>query len=182
MDLQDNSGTTALMYASLVSNIEVVNLLITKGANVYLKNNDGKTAYTIAWENGNNTIVQILYKKISSEDQSNIKAIERATKREKNGKVMKVLIWTCLCGAAISYGLGRGFSEGGTAESEEISLKAYRIGYGFSIAGIALEILDLISEKNYKRYSYTNNYKINFDKAFLYANSYSAGIGLKFNF
>lgn len=43
LDAQDNSGATALHYASLYGNVDIVDLLIQKGANPNVKDNAGLT-------------------------------------------------------------------------------------------------------------------------------------------
>ena len=49
VDLQDNAGNTALIYAA--EQIEITKLLVEAGANIHLKNNNGYTALMFALRN-----------------------------------------------------------------------------------------------------------------------------------
>jgi hypothetical protein len=51
---------TALTYAIKEQNIEIINLLIEYGANLEIRNSDGKTAMDIATEINNEEILEIL--------------------------------------------------------------------------------------------------------------------------
>ena len=52
LDIQNNSGSTALMYSAMYKNKDVYNFLIISGANKELKDKKGKTAIDYAKENG----------------------------------------------------------------------------------------------------------------------------------
>ncbi len=54
------AGTTALMWAAQYGSTDIVKLLIEAKANVNLKNKHGQTALTLANENGNREIANIL--------------------------------------------------------------------------------------------------------------------------
>ena len=57
MDLQDNSGKSALMVAW---STDVAQLLLEKGAQVDLQDYHGKSALMVAVEQGSNEVVQLL--------------------------------------------------------------------------------------------------------------------------
>lgn len=59
----NNSGTTALMQSIRFGQNDIVKLLVSKGANVKIKNNLGQTALDIAKQSNNDLAVQILSKK-----------------------------------------------------------------------------------------------------------------------
>ena len=61
LDLQDYEGNTALMWAIRWRNLDALRLLLSSGANPYLKNDAGQTALQIADESGDKDIVQILH-------------------------------------------------------------------------------------------------------------------------
>ena len=46
------NGKTALMYACVKGNSKIVDLLLQYGANMDVKDNDGKTAFMLAYEAG----------------------------------------------------------------------------------------------------------------------------------
>ena len=48
MDLQNDDGVTALMWAALHDHAEAVKVLLAKGANTKLKSKTGRTAAEIA--------------------------------------------------------------------------------------------------------------------------------------
>ena len=48
LDLKDNEGQTPLHLAASYGNTRIVRRLLLKGANRYLKNNEGKTPERIA--------------------------------------------------------------------------------------------------------------------------------------
>jgi len=54
------SGDTALMLASEMGHLEVVKLLLDKGAKVDAKTKSGKTALDIAIQNGHSRIAELL--------------------------------------------------------------------------------------------------------------------------
>ncbi len=63
LDIQGRyAGTTALMWAAQYGSLDIVKLLIEAKANINLKNNSEQTALTLANENGNMEIVNILKK------------------------------------------------------------------------------------------------------------------------
>ncbi len=57
---QDNYGYTALIYAAINNNIEIVKLLLNAGADIDKQNNNGDTALILAAYNNNREIVEIL--------------------------------------------------------------------------------------------------------------------------
>ncbi len=56
----DRYNCTALIWAVWVGHAEIVELLISKGANPNLINNEGKTVLTIATEENYSEIVELL--------------------------------------------------------------------------------------------------------------------------
>mmetsp|Transcript_129448 Transcript_129448/g.307134 ORF Transcript_129448/g.307134 Transcript_129448/m.307134 type:complete len:136 (+) Transcript_129448:2-409(+) len=60
MDWADNEGTTALMEASQQGERNVVRLLLSRRANTNLTNKNGKTALTLASEEGHGSIEPLL--------------------------------------------------------------------------------------------------------------------------
>lgn len=60
IDARDSDGWTALMYAAMQGNAEMVKLLLEKGAKTGIKNKNGTTALTIASRKGNAEIVKLL--------------------------------------------------------------------------------------------------------------------------
>ena len=60
LNVADDDGQTALMWASLVGNTEVVEHLINAGVEVNVADNDGQTALIWASFGGNSTIVEKL--------------------------------------------------------------------------------------------------------------------------
>ena len=53
MDSTDNSGNTALMYASRSGHLNIVKFLVDNDANIGVVNNDGNNALLIAVKNNN---------------------------------------------------------------------------------------------------------------------------------
>lgn len=51
IDYQNNDGKTALMFAVINGNIQVVQALVTHGADIHIQDNDGTTALMFAVEN-----------------------------------------------------------------------------------------------------------------------------------
>lgn len=51
MDVQDEYGWTALHYASREGQLEAVQFLLKKGANIEIKNNKGETPFDIVKKN-----------------------------------------------------------------------------------------------------------------------------------
>ncbi len=70
----DKFGTTPLMTACETGNKEAVELLLSKGANIFAKTKSGWTALKIANENNFTEIVTLLQQKIDSLDQAANKA------------------------------------------------------------------------------------------------------------
>ena len=62
MDLQDNVGRSALMFASVVGQTKIVKLLLERGAQVDLRDNNGDSALMLADRNGHIKTVQFLQK------------------------------------------------------------------------------------------------------------------------
>jgi ankyrin repeat protein len=60
LDWQDNGGFTALMIASQFGHIEVVKLLLERGAKLDLQVPSGPTALIIASAQGNTDVVKLL--------------------------------------------------------------------------------------------------------------------------
>ena len=48
----DNDGNTPLMHSVISENVKVIEILIENGANIEVKNAEGKTAYELAQEQG----------------------------------------------------------------------------------------------------------------------------------
>ena len=63
LSLRDREGCTALMYAILNRDLEIVYLLIEKGSDVNARDKNCCTALMLAAENGNFKIVEFLVKK-----------------------------------------------------------------------------------------------------------------------
>ena len=51
LDAKDSDGNTALMYAAVVGNIKIINVLLEAGADKNATNNENKSAHFIALEN-----------------------------------------------------------------------------------------------------------------------------------
>ena len=62
INIQDEEGNTALMYASYKEHIEIVKELIKSGANVNIKDRKGKTALDYAREEEYDDIIKLLSK------------------------------------------------------------------------------------------------------------------------
>ena len=60
VNIKDNDGDTALIWASMYDYTEVVKLLLESGADVNIKNNYGNTALIWASYNGHTEIVKLL--------------------------------------------------------------------------------------------------------------------------
>lgn len=58
IDAQDNEGNTALIYACDSGNEKLARLLVRKGADFNIKNNDGKSAVDIAVEKGLSDVLE----------------------------------------------------------------------------------------------------------------------------
>lgn len=65
-NLADKDGNTPLHLATIINQEEVVKLLLEKNADVYLTNNENKTAKEIAIEKGFNNIVELITQKEQS--------------------------------------------------------------------------------------------------------------------
>ncbi|TXG39332.1 ankyrin repeat domain-containing protein [Seonamhaeicola maritimus] len=59
-NISDIKGTTALHYATMFQNLEIIKLLVTAGADVNLKNNVGKTPMDFGLASNNNDLINIL--------------------------------------------------------------------------------------------------------------------------
>ena len=64
VNVKDNNGTTALMYAVYYGNTEIVKTLIAAGADVNAKDNNGFTTLISAANEGNTEIVRAKYGEI----------------------------------------------------------------------------------------------------------------------
>ena len=60
LNKQNNAGDTALIYAAIKNNIEIVKLLLNSGADIDKQNNDDDTALTIAARYNRRENVEIL--------------------------------------------------------------------------------------------------------------------------
>ena len=60
VDATGNTGNSLLTWAAKYGKIDVVNYLITQDADLYIKNNDGKSALMLAYENGYRSIANAL--------------------------------------------------------------------------------------------------------------------------
>jgi len=60
IDVKDEDGWTALMYASYHNHPEVVNFLVQSRANLHLKNNNGKSARFLSYFEGHDEVTRIL--------------------------------------------------------------------------------------------------------------------------
>ena len=58
-----DSGETSLMQAAYKEEAEICELLIKKGADVNIEDNEGKTAAIIAYEKNNKEICQLIVNK-----------------------------------------------------------------------------------------------------------------------
>jgi len=61
--IPENIGGTPLMYAAYIGNIEVIKLLIEKGADVNARNNHNGTALMLAAQRGDLVLVKLLIEK-----------------------------------------------------------------------------------------------------------------------
>lgn len=203
LDLQDNYGNTALIYATSFGNVEVVNLLISKGANLDLQDRNGKTAYIIAYQIGNTEIESLLKSKLDSEKPANIKNATQAKDETRYRNEMNVhkniSLWpfyiAAYTGGTICFVIGTiDLSKCNNYDVNSTEYQTYydkgkafgNAGYIFAAVGAILELIEYINNHNGStRYRNACNYdknKFKLDKMTFYANSYSAGIGLKFNF
>lgn len=62
MNARDNNSVTALMYASAGGNAGVVEILLSKGADMNVQSSDGGTALMYATRNGCDSVVELLEK------------------------------------------------------------------------------------------------------------------------
>ena len=62
IDVQDRNGISPLMTLAKRGNREAIRVLVSRGANIFLKDNFGRTAYDIAIKFGNPTCSEILDK------------------------------------------------------------------------------------------------------------------------
>ena len=62
MDFQDKNKMTALMYAAKNGDLEMTKLLVEEGAQVTLRNKEGKTASMLSYENGHQEVFEYLKK------------------------------------------------------------------------------------------------------------------------
>jgi ankyrin repeat protein len=94
IDIQDDDGFTALMYACDKNNIEIVKLLIENGSAINIQNNDGFTALMYACEKDNIEIVKLLIENdadINIQNNDGITALMIVCKKD-NFEIAKLLI------------------------------------------------------------------------------------------
>ena len=60
INMRSSSGNTLLMYAAIRGNIDLAENLIARGCDVNLVNNQGKTAYDLAVENGRQSVAELI--------------------------------------------------------------------------------------------------------------------------
>ena len=88
IDSQDHSGNTALMIAA-ERNPGITSLLINHGANIFLRNNKGQTAYDILCEtNYNETLAAVFTQK---RKDVLIRAMEQDFWIKKNQAMQKIM-------------------------------------------------------------------------------------------
>ena len=63
VDIQDEDGNTAMIYAAINGHIDIVELLISKGGKLDIQNDHGSTAMIVAAGNGHIDIVELLISK-----------------------------------------------------------------------------------------------------------------------
>jgi ankyrin repeat protein len=206
LDLQDKFGNTALIYATYFGNIEVVNLLISKGANLDLRNKNNENAFIIAKLNKNDKIAYSLQgnqeKEISPQNtvvaqtkgkpevaQDTYNYQKDNSKHKEGGVVLRTVSYIVAGSSLAFYGaawiIGENGGEEPTEESASKSKKAYEIGNLFLLSGTTGLLISLfIKPKSPKTIGdyYKSPPKMYLDKAFVYGNSYSLGVGLKFRF
>lgn len=73
LDIRNKTANTALHLAAYRGNIDIVKLLVQRGANVFLRNDKGRCASEEA-ETGNHTLTaQFLYKKMKGTKRENLR-------------------------------------------------------------------------------------------------------------
>ena len=81
MNAKDENGKTALHRAAQGGNVDIVKVLIVKGADVNAKDNDGETALHWAAQEGHFEVAKVLIEKgadVGAKDKNNETAIEVA--------------------------------------------------------------------------------------------------------
>ena len=68
VDMKDDTGSTALMYAVRSNDVKMVRALIDKGAKLDIRDKDGKTALIHAIERGNSEVVELLFENGANPD------------------------------------------------------------------------------------------------------------------
>jgi ankyrin repeat protein len=69
VNAQTNNGWTPLMIAAQSGQANTVKVLLDAGANMNLKNNEGKTALTVAFKQEGNRVVPLLESAAARDNQ-----------------------------------------------------------------------------------------------------------------
>jgi ankyrin repeat protein len=94
VNIQDNSGKTALMIAVKNKNMEIIKLLLKKHADIKAKDNKGRTVLIIASDKDNEEIVELLLDKgadVNIQDDSGRTALMAAVE-SRNVDIVKLLL------------------------------------------------------------------------------------------
>jgi len=79
LNIRDNNGETALMYASFYGYLSIVKMLIEGGANIYIKNKDGKN------------VVELVNELYRNENRMNLREELYPGYKERMKSIMKIL-------------------------------------------------------------------------------------------
>ena len=97
INLQDENGNTALHLAATNNNFNVVKQLINHGADVFLKNNDGKTPLHIACDyahtNQISEIVSEILRNVSKEEMIERQKLILESMMENTSTESQILDW-----------------------------------------------------------------------------------------